>query len=184
MTRTKLAVLSLAALPVFHTVLTQGMEAPKPAKEMEQLAAFDGTWTCTGNAPAGPLGPAHATRSTAKFHKDLGGMWLSGTIAESASKENPQAFEGMAHMTYDAAGKGFVLLWVDNMGAWSTETSPGWQGDTMVWTGEGSLNGMKVGSRDTFTKKGADLHHVGEVQMDGKWVTLQDELCKGSAAKK
>jgi hypothetical protein len=77
-----------------------------------------------------------------------------------------------------------VLLWVDNMGAWSTETSPGWQGDTMVWTGEGSLNGMKVGSRDTFTKKGADLHHVGEVQMDGKWVTLQDELCKRSAAKK
>jgi hypothetical protein len=43
---------------------------------------------------------------------------------------------------------------------------------------------MKVGSRDTFTKKGADLRHVGEVQMDGKWVTLQDELCKRSAAKK
>ncbi|MCK7493468.1 MAG: hypothetical protein MZW92_20395 [Comamonadaceae bacterium] len=54
----------------------------------------------------------------------------------------------------------------------------------MVWLGDGSMEGKKIAARDTFTSKGADLQHLGELQMDGKWVVVQDEVCKRSAGKK
>ena len=54
----------------------------------------------------------------------------------------------------------------------------------MVWIGDGSMSGSKVTARDTFTKKGAEMHHLGELQMDGKWVTVQDEVCTRKGAKK
>ena len=56
--------------------------------------------------------------------------------------------------------------------------------DKMVWVGDGSMDGKKIGVRDTFTRKGADLQHLGELQLDGKWVVVQDEVCKLSTAKK
>jgi hypothetical protein len=54
----------------------------------------------------------------------------------------------------------------------------------MVWLGDGSMEGKKIVARDTFTRKGADLQHVGELQQDGKWGIVQDEVCKRSAPKK
>src|SRR6185369_8425303 len=100
------------------------------------------------------LGPAHKSTSHAKFHRDLGGMWLSGMAQEAATKENPHAYEAMVHMTYDTAAKNFLTIWVDNLGGWASQTSPGWDGDKMVWLGDGSMAGKKLVSRDTFTKKG------------------------------
>ena len=46
------------------------------------------------------------------------------------------------------------------------------------------MNGKTIGVRDTFTKKGADMQHLGELQMDGKWLTVQDETCKRKNSKK
>jgi hypothetical protein len=87
-------------------------------------------------------------------------------------------------MTYDTAAKGFLMLWVDNTGGWATESSSGWQGEEMVWLGGVSMGGKKITGRDAFTKKGAELQHLGELQMDGKWVVVQDEVCKRPDLKK
>jgi hypothetical protein len=111
-------------------------------------------------------------------------MWISGQVEEAAAKDNPHPYKGMMHMTYDAAAKNFMMLWVDNLGGWATQTSPGWVGDKMVWLGSGSMAGKKVTARDTFTKKGADLQHLGELELDGTWIVVQDEVCKRPAAKK
>ena len=46
------------------------------------------------------------------------------------------------------------------------------------------MGGKKISARDTFTEKGAELQHLGEVQMDGKWTVVQDEVCKRGAPKK
>lgn len=48
----------------------------------------------------------------------------------------------------------------------------------------GAMAGKEIASRDTFTRKGAGLQHLGEMQMDGKWVVVQDEICKRSAGEK
>jgi len=183
-TKTKLAMLALVVLPALQTALAQGSPPSGPPKEMTELKSYEGSWDCHGGAPDGPLGPAHKSATTVKIHSDLDGMWFSGRFEEAASKENPHAYRGMMHMNYDAAAKNFLQIWVDNLGGWAKQTSSGWDGDKMVWLGEGTLAGKTIGARDTFTKKGADLQHLGELQLDGKWVVVQDEVCKRTAAKK
>ena len=88
-------------------------------------------------------------------------------------------FEGKFHTTYDAGAKGFVMLWVDNMGAWATSTSSGWQGDKMAFEGEQHMGGQTMKGRDTFVRSGTDtMKHIFEAQMDGKWMTMGEETCK------
>ena len=183
-TQTTLAMLGLAVLSAVPTAFAQGAQPPRPPKEMAQLKAFQGAWLCHGNVPAGRYGPARKTASTIKIDGDLDGMWFSGRIGDLPSKGNPHPFKGVVHMGYDALAKNYVMLWIDNTGGRATQTSSGWEGDKMVWLGDGSMEGKKIAARDTFTRKGADLQHLGELQMDGKWVVVQDELCKRSAGKK
>ena len=166
------------------TILAPGAQPPGPPKEMAQLKGYEGSWVCQGNVPEGPYGPAHKSTTSVKIHGDLDGMWLSGRIDEAASTGNPHPFRGMMHMTYDTTAKNFLMLWVDNTGGWATQTSSGWEGEKMVWLGDGSMGDKKIMARDTFTKKGAELQHLGELQMDGKWVVVQDEVCKRPAPKK
>lgn len=155
-------------------------ETPKPAAEMKALAFFDGNWTCDGAAQPSPFGPGGKMTSTVRVHDDLGGFWQSGKVKGSMPGLPP--LEGLFHTTYDPAAKEFVMLWVDNAGAWSRSTSKGWQGDKIVYEGEMSMGGQKTMARDTFSK-GADgsMKHLGEVQVEGKWAAMFEETCKKAA---
>ena len=46
------------------------------------------------------------------------------------------------------------------------------------------MGGKKIMARDTITTKGAELRHPGELQVEIKWVVVQDEVCKRQATKK
>src|ERR1041384_5649538 len=54
--------------------------APRPAPEMAQLKAFDGSWTCEGTMAASPFGPGGKMTSTVRSRTELGGFWQSGTV--------------------------------------------------------------------------------------------------------
>lgn len=157
---------------------------PKPAAEMANLKVFDGSWTCEGTANPSPMGAGGKLTSWVTSHTDLGGFWQSGTV-KSSGAGMPGTMEGMFHMTYDPGSKRYVLLWVDNMGGWSQATSPGWEGDELVFTGESTMAGQKMQVRDRFVKAAAgSLRHDWEAQLDGKWAPLGSETCrKGAAAK-
>ena len=87
--------------------------------------------------------------------------------------------KGHGHVGFDTAAKKFVALGVDNVGGWITETSPGWEGDKIVWTGEGSVLGQKIGFRETFTKKSdKELVWTAEMKMAKDWVLLGTDSCK------
>lgn len=180
----KLATFGLVTLFVIAPALSAEPAAPMPPAELDQLKKYQGDWICTGEVPKGPLGPARKTSTSVSFKTDLDGMWISGQVAEAASAENPHAYRGTAYMTYDAAAKSFITLWVDNTGGWAHQTSKGWQQSRMVWLGEGALMGSKVTARDTFTDQGPALKHVGELQIDGKWTLVQNEICKPKAEEK
>ena len=156
-------------------------EAMKPPAEMSNLQFFDGNWTCAGTIPAGPMGPGGNMTGTVKSHVDLGGFWKSGMVRSSVGGK--PAMEGMFHMTYDTGTKEYVLLWVDNMGAYSKATSKGWEGETIVFIGTTAMGGKQMQSRDTFTKSGKNLKHDWEGQMDGStWTPMGSETCTRSAA--
>jgi|SRR5688572_21241466 hypothetical protein len=100
-----LAALALAGALVMPAAVSRASppEMPKPATEMSQLKFFDGSWTCDGKMEASPFGPGGPMKSNVKSHTDLGGFWQSGVVKGTSPGMPP--FEGMFHMTYDAANK-------------------------------------------------------------------------------
>jgi hypothetical protein len=144
---------------------------------MAQLKFFEGHWTCAGAVQATPFGPAGSMTGTVKIDHDLDGFWQSGNVKATSPGMPP--FEGKFHTTWDPSAKSYVMFWVDSMGGWSRSTASGWEGDKIVYTGEGAMVGQKVVGRDTFTK-GSDgsLRHTWEMQIDGKWTPVGDETCK------
>ena len=183
MTSTKFVAVAAAVLlcgAAAHAAENAG--PPRPAAEMAQLKPFAHFFACTGQTDASAFGPAHATATRVHAHDDLGGFWVSGMVREDKTAATPMPMEGVFHMTWDGANKQFLMLFVDNSGGWSQETSPGWNGDTMVWAGDGWMGGKKYSSRDTFTKKAAGaLEHSWELNVDGTWTPLGHETCTPAA---
>jgi hypothetical protein len=157
---------------------------PQPAAEMANLKVFDGSWACEGKANPGPMGPGGAVKSLVTSQTDLNGFWQTGTV-KSTGAGMPGTMEGRFHMTYDPGAKQYVMVWIDNMGAWSQETSTGWAAGKMVFTGESKMGGQKMSVRDTFVKNAdGSLEHDWEGQVDAKWTPFGSETCrKGAAAK-
>ena len=159
-------------------------EAPRPPRELEQLQYFEGDWECEGQEADTPWSKAHKTKTDVKVKSDLDGFWYSGKV-EQGKKDNPQPLEAKFHWSYDVAQKRFEGGWIDNTGGWAMQSSPGWQGDTLTWTGEATLLGVKSGMRDVITRKGADeFHHTYEAQIDGQWKPVGEETCRREKDKK
>ena len=178
-----LAMVSCLLLPS----VAAGAEAahPSPPKELEQLQFFDGDWTCEGQEPDTPWSKAHKTKTKVKVKDDLGGFWYSGKVDQDKTGENPYPMEAKFHWTYDADQKRFEGGWIDNSGGWAMQSSPGWQGDTMTWTGEATLQGHRSAMRDVITRKGDDeFRHAYEAQIDGQWKAVGEETCRRAKDKK
>ncbi|MEO8347715.1 MAG: DUF1579 family protein [Acidobacteriota bacterium] len=174
-----------AAVLVLVASATLAQQPPKPAPELSQVKYFAGSWTCSGDAPASPYGPAHKTKTSMMLKSDLDGFWYDGMVTEMKTASNTQPVKGMLHLGYDSTAKQYVLVWVDNFGSWATESSPGWQGETMTWTGDQMLMGEKVAVRDTFVKKSAtEYTHKFELQTKGQWAPILDETCKKAGGAK
>jgi hypothetical protein len=110
---------------------------------------------------------------------DLDGFWYDGMMTEMKTASNQHPVKGMLHVTYDPATKQYVLVWLDNAGSWATEMSPGWQGDTMTWTGDQMLMGEKASAKDVFVKKGNnEFTHKFDLTMKGETHPIVDETCK------
>jgi hypothetical protein len=152
---------------------------------MANLKYFAGTWSCSGDSPAGPFGPAHKTQSTLTLKSDLDGFWYAGTMTEMKTASNPHPVKGMLHLGYDTGEKQFVQVWIDNTGSRSVQMSPGWEGDNISFNGEQVVMGEKATAKDTITKKGAkEFTHKFELTMKGQTHTIVDETCKKAGAAK
>jgi len=151
---------------------------PAPSAEVGQLSYFVGDWNCQGKAEASPMGAAHATRATVHITKEMGGFWIVGRYSEvkTAANPNPMIFHFL--QGYDGTAKALVMDCYDAFGDHCHQKSEGWKDGKLVYSGEQTGNGPATPVRDTFTKKGeAVLEHGGEVQVDGKWVATDHEIC-------
>jgi len=168
--------LALSALAYAPLASAQAPAAPKPAPEMAQLKTFEGSWTCTGDVPAGPMGPAQKTKTTVKAHIDPSGFWQVGTVSVTSPA---MSFHGTFQNTYDPGQKRIVELWSDSMGGYAIQTSAGWEGDKMIFLGEGSMGGQKMQTRETFVRSadGASLVRSEEMQVGGQWVPAGTDNC-------
>ncbi len=178
------AAVVLGALAVFPLVAQPPAPSapPAPSPELAKLAFFAGEWTCKGKAEASPMGPAHATLGKVHIAKEIAGFWYVGQYSEAKSPTNPHPMIFQFVQGYDPDAKGFTMSCFDSFGGRCHQTSTGWDGDRMVWTGEENGGGPAIPVRDTFTRTGsASMEHMGEMQVGGKWTPTDHETCKRNA---
>ena len=108
----------------------------------------------------------------------LSDKWLRVDYKESKTAKNPHPIAAEMLMTYNEAEKKIANGCIDNMGGYCTEESPGWDGDKLVLSGQGNFGGHVMKVRDTFTKGKGWIKHMGETEMNGKWVKTDEETCK------
>jgi hypothetical protein len=155
-------------------------DPPKPPTELgREMKAIEGRWRCEGKAPAGPMGPEHAYRATFIVQPDLDGFFYSEEYEQRKTKENPLPVHAKGFVTYETSAKKLVFVGMDNGGSLVNETSPGWDADKLVASGDGTAMGQKVGFRETFTKKAdRELTMVSELKMGKDWVVIASDTCR------
>jgi len=165
----------LAVAVCLITVAAFGQSNPK----LKELQPFVGTWQCTGMTFASPMGPEHATKGTVNGSWILNGSWVEVHYTEMKTAKNPHPYAVRMLLSYDEQPKAFVSGAVDNTTGYSTEQSPGWQDGKMTFSGAQHGGGATMNVRDIFTKVGKnEMRHESEIEMDGKWVKLDQESCK------
>jgi hypothetical protein len=107
---------------------TAGSAAPSALKpEVQPLAFFLGEWNCDGEFIASKK-PITAHIST---KPDLDGSW----IAFRWTDQPPSTFHALELFGYDRTAKHFTNFIHDNFGGVRLFNSPGWEADTLTWTG-------------------------------------------------
>jgi hypothetical protein len=168
-----------AAAPAAPAAAAPPPPAPKPAAELEQLKYFEGTWKCAGKQPAGPFGPEHDYKSSFKMKKDVDNFWVGLEYEQKKSKVHPMPIKAKGFVGWDSVAKKFVTIGVDNTGGWITESSTGWEGDKLVFSGDGSMMGQKVSFRETYAKKGDKAFlWTGEMKMGKDFISVGTDDCK------
>jgi hypothetical protein len=169
-----------AAAPSAAAPAPPAMPAPKPAPELDQLKFLLGKWRCEGKQFASPVfGPEHSFKATAENKPDVDGFWNHFTYEEKKSKEH-HGFKVHGLWGWDQGNKQLVRAGASSDGNWDSGTSPGLDGDKMVWTGEFSGPQGKMAFKHTFTKKGdKEWNHFLELKdPTGKWNPTEDVTCK------
>lgn len=128
----------LIALLVFlfaSLLAARGMRAQATASdsssvlkaELQPLSFFLGEWNCEGEFVA--------SKKTIASHiaiaPDLEGSWLVFRWDDKA----PNRFHALELWGFDKAANHFTNFIHDNFGGARLFNSPGWDGDTLIWTG-------------------------------------------------
>jgi hypothetical protein len=151
---------------------------PKPPAELDGIKWLEGSWHCDGKAPAGPMGPEHAYKSSMKVKRDLDGFWYVGEYEQRKSKDNPMAIKARTFMGFDPVAKKVITFGVDSVGG-ALQLSGAIEGDKIASEGEGSMGGQKIGFKESFTKTGERaLTWHGEVRVGKDWVVVGEDICK------
>ena len=136
--------------------------APTLVKPLDSLAFYVGTWHCEGMFHD----PDEHWTATVKVAPELGGTWLEVQMI------GPGTNRTVEHKGYDQTLKRWVHVAVGNDGVFGLVTSPGWDGDRMVFVSE-----PDDGTRTTFTKLGARRYSHAVTRGDAK---VWEKVCSRS----
>ena len=163
---------------VISTLLLAGvacaqMGPPQPAPELKKLDYFSGSWSSTGEAKPGPMGPG------GKFTTAETGEWMDGKfflVIHSDFKGGEMGTsKGVAYMGYDPQEKVYTYDAFSSMGE-AIHSKGTLDGDTWNWTndfkaGPKAMKGrytMKILSPTSYTFK-FDMSEDGT-----KWDTMME----------
>ena len=178
----KMLVLSFALLCLSALAQDKPAKSADAQKLPEQLSVerwFVGHWICEGAQQTSPTGPGAAFTDRFSFGMALRGSWLIYHIDQlKGPVKGKQTLIGSS--TWDANAKVHVRRDMNIGGSRMDVTSPGWDGDKLVYTGYMIVGDQKLPVKHTFTRKG-DATYDSALEVtgaDGKSAMWEDENCK------
>jgi hypothetical protein len=138
--------LALAVSPLASIADPAPAPTPVPINKPDftPMMFLTGTWTCTQTL-RGKSRPDTSTTTVA-----MDGMWMvSQDSAPPFDQYRTVTINATGYMGYDTTLKQWVQLGVGSDGAYGWQSSPGWQGNTITWTGK-LLDGSTI--TDVITK--------------------------------
>jgi hypothetical protein len=106
---------------------------PVPANskpDFSQMMFLTGSWTCSVMSARRPN--PYQVSSTATVSPD--GYWIVTKSTIHKTSWIPSDFVSEDRMTYDASTSRWVDITMDEQGGYDLSTSPGWNGNSIVWT--------------------------------------------------
>jgi hypothetical protein len=117
---------AFAAMPNIEATPVPMAQKPNFSK----MAFMGGPWTCSVMSSRRP-GPYTTTSTTAT---STDGYWMSTQTTTNTTSWIPRALTTVDRMTYDASTSRWIDMASDDQGGYDVSTSPGWIGNTIVWT--------------------------------------------------
>ena len=137
-----------------------------------------GTWNCVVDSSRRPR--PFATTATTAISPD--GYWLVTKTITGKVPWNPIAIANTEYVTYDRTTSRWLDISMDDFGAYDVSASPGWNGDTLVWTElvYQKLHGLNSSHLRTLTKVSDTKTVVDQAfaEASGKRVTVKTTCTK------
>jgi hypothetical protein len=176
--------LILAFMLLALSAVAQGQPAKAAAAQLlpEQLSTerwFVGTWICEGTQHASPVDPRAKFTDRFSFSMTLRGSWLIYQIDQlKGPVKGKQTLIGSS--TWDANAKVHVRRDMNIGGSRVDVTSPGWDGDKLIYTGYMIIGAEKLPVKHTLTRKGDAAYdaYLEVTGADGKPAMWEEESCK------
>lgn len=140
---------------------------------------FIGRWICEGVQHATPTGPEVNFIDRFSFRMALGGSWLTYHVDQAEGPMKGQRTL-IGWVTWDGNAKVHVRRDMNIGGSRVDLTTPGWDGDKLVFTGYMIVGDEKLPVKQTFTKKG-DRAYDSALEVtgaDGKREQWEQESCR------
>ncbi len=142
----------LCAIVCVSPVAAQSTATPIPAPPKPDLTALKGivgSWSCSTKSSRRPS----AAASASTISLDPSGNWIVEKTIGEPTPWYPHKVTSTDFLTYDAAQKRWVDIYIDDEGSYDMSTSPGPHGDTWVWHDAG------------LQKPGADVSSFSDLTM-------------------
>lgn len=153
------------AIPQSSTTPAPG--ALKP--ELQPLSFFIGQWDCAGEFTASKK----PISSHISISSDLDGSWLAFRWDDNA----PSVFHALELWGFDKSAHHFTNFIHDNFGGVRLFTSPGWDADTFIWTGDALAN-SPASQRFVIERKSKDFVITWQVRKpQSDWATGDSLTC-------
>lgn len=127
------------------------MPATKPSPEITKLInAMAGNWTTSETMEPSPFGPGGSGHGTSKVWAGPGGL----SLLQNYHSSGPMgSFSGAGTSWWDPATNVYRGVWCDNMTPAGCDASGSskWDGDKLVGTMEGEMNGQKMVTKMTYS---------------------------------
>ena len=117
----------------------------KPSPEMEKLKSLVGTWSVAMKFEASEMGPGGEATGTDTVTLGPGGLSVVGDFKAETGPMG--SFSGHGITTWDEQEKVYKAFWVDSMTPGAIAMTGRWKGNSLVFTGEYTHMGKKIGMK-------------------------------------